>query len=42
MHGLFGQNYRVATFSTFNLTVSGIIITSLKTWDNSNMHKLMN
>ncbi len=27
---LFGRNYRVATLSTFSLTVSGIIIPSLK------------
>ena len=27
---IFGQNYRVATLSTFYLTVSGIIRTSLK------------
>ncbi len=25
-HGLFGQNYRVATLSTFYLSISGIII----------------
>ena len=30
MYGLFRQNYRVATLSTFILTVSGIIILSLK------------
>ena len=29
-YGLFGKNYRVATLSTFSLTVSGIIIPSLK------------
>ncbi len=29
-YGLFGQNYRVATLSTFYLTVSGIIIPSLQ------------
>ena len=29
-YGLFGQNYRVATLSSFYLTVSGIIIPSLK------------
>ncbi len=30
MYGLFGQNDRVATLSKFNLTVSAIIILSLK------------
>ena len=30
MYGLFGKNYRVATLSTFSLTVTGIIIPSLK------------
>ena len=29
-YGQIGHNYRVATFSTLYLTVSGIIITSLK------------
>ena len=29
-YGLFGKNYRVATLFTFSLTVSGIIIPSLK------------
>ena len=29
-YGLLGKNYRVATLSTFYLTVSGIIIPSLK------------
>ena len=30
MYGLFGHNYRVAALSTLYLTVSGIIIPSLK------------
>ena len=29
-YGIFGQNERIATLSTFYLTVSGIIIPSLK------------
>ncbi len=29
-YGLFGENYRVATPSTFSQTVSGIILPSLK------------
>ncbi len=29
-YGLFGQNYGVATLSTFCLTVSGITVPSLK------------
>ncbi len=30
MHGTFGYNQRVATLSTFYLTISGILIPSLK------------
>ena len=30
MYGLFGKNYRVASLSLFSLTVSGIMIPSLK------------
>ncbi len=41
-YGLFGQNYRVATLSTFYPTVSAIIIPSLKIIGQFNMPKFKN
>ena len=41
-YGLFGYNYRVTTLSRLYLTVSGVIILSLKSIGQFDIHILIN